>query len=1227
MNQLPAKPKNTTWTDEQWQAIHARGQNVLVAAAAGSGKTAVLVNRIIERLQDEENPCNVDELLVVTFTNASAAEMKHRVGQALENALTQNPDSLHLKKQLALLNHASIQTLHSFCLDLIRKYYYIASVDPDFRLMDSIESMMLRDEVIDKLLEEEYAKSNNEDFFHLVDSLTDDRSDKNLTEVISKLYDFSRANPDPKSWLKALVNFYETKDLQGIADLPFYAEIKNYIQLSIQQALDALEQGISISKMAGGPESYITNFTEDIAELEALTALLDGDWAELREGFSKVAFGRLKPIKNKEEVDEQLVKQAKKARDRAKKYIQDTTVDWFKREEKAYLNDLEQMKPDIATLIQLVEHFSEQFFQEKERKGVLDFNDLEHLALAILSENGKPSFVAKELQTRYQEVLIDEYQDTNLVQETILQYVTYSGEADGNLFMVGDVKQSIYRFRLAEPTLFMRKYEKYRLDGKDTGLRIDLAKNFRSRAEVLNATNFIFKQIMDKKVGEIEYDSAAELVLGANFEEHKNAETELIVVDMKKKSLETEEEALSKDELQKNQLEARAIARKIKQMIDERFPIFDKEMKQFRPIRYQDIVILSRAMTSAPDIEEAMREQDIPFYASSQRGYFEAIEVSIMISVLKIIDNPYQDIPLASVLRSPIIGLSEEELAAVRLTRKRSYFFDALEEYAKQPDQTAEKIQTFLGKLVKWRELSIRENLTTLIWQIYEETGFFEFVGGLPGGKVRQANLLALYERAGQYEKTAFRGLFRFVRFVERLKLRGDDFGTAKVLGEKEDVVRMMTIHSSKGLEFPVVILAGVGRKFNMRDINSKVLLDKDFGFASSFTDIEKRITYPTIMQQVFRKKKINEMIAEEMRVLYVAMTRAEEKLIIIGTIPEWEETLENTFQIAETADWTLPPSVRVQARTYLDWILQTLVRHPDFAEQVNKTAGTKLPTDMKLRVTIIEKESLTDDFVNEQAQAYLQSLETLEEVPLSGGAERQIAEIFSFKYDKQVATETRSKQSVTELKRQFQIQDSFSDDRFLKTLKQSSLKRPKFMQENKLSSTEIGTAMHSVMQAISFEMVPDEEELNQLLDEMVADYKLTEAERKAIRKQQILAFFETALGKKMVEGVDQLAKEVPFVYQLPAKRVSEGADDADTILIQGVVDCMLVEEDGIVLIDFKTDRTKGKYASKDQLEKTMRSRYHTQLELYREAVQAITGLPVKQASLYFFDSGEILDF
>ncbi|MBC1417660.1 helicase-exonuclease AddAB subunit AddA [Listeria fleischmannii] len=1226
MANLPAKPSDVSWTDEQWQAIYSKGQNILVAAAAGSGKTAVLVNRIIEKIRDEENPCNVDELLVVTFTNASAAEMKYRVGQALENALAENPDSLHLKKQLMLLNHASIQTLHSFCLDLIRKYYYIVNVDPDFRLMDTIESTILRDEVIETLLEGEYAKSENAPFFHLIESITDDRSDQNVIDIISRLYDFSKANPSPEKWLEQVTLFYKNDKLERIKDLPFYDLIHKDIRLSIERAIELLQQGLDLTAISGGPESYRENFLEDITEIDKLKSKLNSDWSELQTAFQQVSFGRLKPLKNKEEVDERLLKQTKKKRDQAKKVIQDTLSDWFKRAEQDYISDLEKMKNDVETLVELVQKFSKAFFQEKEKKGVLDFNDLEHLALAILSDNGRPSHIAQELRNYYKEILIDEYQDTNLVQESILQQIALPDEAKGNLFMVGDVKQSIYRFRLAEPTLFMQKYERYQTDGKDTGLRIDLAKNFRSRKEVLDTTNFIFKQIMDKEVGEIDYNKEAELVLGATFKESRNAETELLVVDMQKNAQDLDENTMAED-LQKNQAEARAIAQKIKNMIADQFPVFDKEIKQFRPIRYRDIVILSRAMTSAPDLEEAMKEMDIPFYATSQQGYFSAVEVATMISLLKIIDNPYQDIALAAVLRSPIVGLKEEELALVRLSKSKGYFFDALEAYSKEQNQTAEKIDVFLKQLINWRELSIREDLTTLISGIYDETGFFEFVGGLPGGKTRKANLQALYERAGQYEKTAFRGLFRFIRFIERLEVRGDDFGTAKVLGEKEDVVRMMTIHSSKGLEFPVVILSGVGRKFNMRDINSKVLLDKDFGFASSYTDIEKRITYPTIMQQVFRKKKINEMIAEEMRVLYVALTRAEEKLIITGTVPEWQTSLENACQISDRKEWILPPSVRSSTRNYLEWILYSLVRHPDFFKQVGINKPVTLATDMLLKVTILDKSSLNEIDTTNPNQEYLPFLNALEEIPHTSNKEEQIANTFSFEYPRKVRTQIRSKQSVTELKRQFQIQDSFSDNKFLETIKQSSLERPKFVQESQLSSTEIGTAMHTVMQSISLQQTPNEETLERLLNEMVTDYKITEAERKMINKAQILAFFHTSLGKKIIAEMPNVKREVPFIYQLPAKKVVREADETETVLIQGVVDCMLTEDDGVTIIDFKTDHITGRYQSNEQMEKVMRRRYGTQLELYKEALEAITGLPVKRSVLYFFDSEEILDF
>ncbi len=1232
MRPIPEKPENATWTDEQWQAIHAGGENILVAAAAGSGKTAVLVNRIISRLLDEANPCNVDELLVVTFTNAAAAEMKHRIGQALEKELEKNPDSLHLKKQIALLNTATISTLHAFCLDLIRKYYYRTEVDPDFRLMDQVESMLLRDEVLDAFLEREFAEEGNEAFFHLADTVTDDRSDQNLADLISKLYDFSAANPDPAKWLDEMVSFYEKTDGKQISDLPYYSLIVETIRAEIEKAKDQLELARHISESQGGPEGYLETFQDDLRQVEELQVIMQqASFDELGEAFQAVSFKRIATLKNKDELDPVLIERAKKARDAAKKAIQGASESWFKRKDKEYLADLASMQKDVATLAKLVKRFSTEFFAVKEQKGVLDFNDLEHLALAILQEqDGSKSIVAREMTKRFKEVLVDEYQDTNLVQEMILSLVTIPDEASGDLFMVGDVKQSIYRFRLAEPTLFMEKYRRYSKGNasQSGGLKIDLSKNFRSRAEVLDATNFIFRQIMDRNVGEIDYDADAELYLGANYEEAEQMETELLIVDRNQE--EKADVASSADEMKKDQLEARAIARRIEELVQTRFQVFDKSSRQFRPVEYRDIVILSRSMTSATDMEEAMRERDIPFYVSSQTGYFEAIEVAVMISLLKLIDNPYQDIPLASVLRSPIFSLTEEELAQIRLQKKQGYFFAGLQEYAQENgDALSDKLNEFLTKLKKWRDLSIRESLTALISQIYEDTQFYEFVGGLSGGKTRQANLRALYERAGQYEKTAFRGLFRFIRFIERLELRGEDLGTAKTLGEKEDVVRMMTIHASKGLEFPVVILAGLNRKFNRRDITAKTLLDKDFGFAASYTNTEKRITYPTIMQRAVKAKKTREMLAEEMRVLYVALTRAEEKLILVGTVPKWEDTLAHFLAVKDTETTLLPASVRLSASTYLDWVGRAFVRHPDFLRQTEASGSetiSPLQTAMKLKVTILTQDMVTPATEKAESTNFMKEVQAFQEVPI-GQDTAEIAQILEFKYPHSAETGIYSKQSVTELKRQFQIQDSFSDDRFVQTLKGASLERPKFLQtEKKLTGAEIGTAMHTVMQAVPLDAPPTRESLTQLLTRMVEEEKLTEVEKQAINIEQICAFFDTELGEALFDPASEIKREVPFVYQIPAHEIHSEAKTDSPVLVQGVVDLILVYADHVVLVDYKTDRIRDKYSSKENAMAEMKRRYEVQLKLYRQAVEAILEKPVNGTYLYFFDSQDLLE-
>lgn len=1222
---IPEKPVNTLWTDDQWKAIQANGNNILVAAAAGSGKTAVLVTRIIEKLVDETGNLNVDELLIVTFTNASAAEMKYRIGKSLEEALSQNPDSSHLKKQVALLNYASISTLHSFCLEIIRKHYFEADIDPNFRLIEPIESSMIRDEVLEELLEKEYSIANNEAFFHLVESFTGDRTDAELHMLISKLYDFSRANPNPDLWLEQMVNFYDTKDINSITELPYFPIIKEDIELRINQAKSYLLNAIEYASENNGPAPYLETLENDLAQLNTLSNISWTNWQDVKLRVESMDFKRIPSLKNKSDYDEEYVEETKRFRDAAKKEIKNVLVDWFSREETNYLADLEKMKPDIKTISELVKKFANNFFEEKQRRGVLDFNDLEHLALKILLKNDVPSDVAKSYQKQFKEVLIDEYQDTNMVQETILLLVTNSEESKGNLFMVGDVKQSIYRFRLAEPTLFMTKYQEYQQNGEGEGIRIDLSQNFRSRKEVLDATNFIFHQLMDKHVAEIDYDEAAELTLGANFPKSNHMATELLLIDMKSNENESEDE-LSPQELQKNQVEARAIATKIREMIDNKFPIYDKKLQQNRSIQYRDIVILSRAMTSAPDMEEAMKVQDIPFYVSNNSGYFETTEVATMIALLKVIDNPYQDIPLAAVLRSPIVGLNEEELGQIRMAKKKGYFFDALLAYKDiTVSAAADRISDFITQLNNWRELSIRENLTALIWQIYQETNFYEFVGGLPGGKQRQANLRALYDRANQYEKTAFRGLFRFVRFVERLEVRGDDLGTAKTLGEKEDVVRMMTIHASKGLEFPVVIISGLSKKFNMRDIYSKTLLDKDYGFASNYRDIEKMIVYPTIMQQAIKQKKSREMIAEEMRVLYVALTRAEEKLILTATVPDFEKTSKNWLQVSNQKETILPASIRAKAKCYLDWIGNTIIRHTSFKDLLCEERIQTLPTEMKLQIEIKTKEMfLTTELEEHKVDNWLENVKAHEPVPVQSAYKDEIERFMNYKYKDVAATEIRAKQSVTELKRQFSLQDSWSDTSILKEFQKVSLDRPKFLQQNKLSATEIGTAMHTLMQAVSLTYKPSEKDLTSLLQSMQEKDILTEAQIKAINIKQIMGFFDSPLGETVLQKSNQVKREVPFSYLLPVAKLYKQSDLEEHVLIQGVVDSMIEEEDAITLIDYKTDKIEGRYANWEAAEKVMKERYQIQIKLYAEAIQAITGKKVSNAYLYFFDGQHI---
>ncbi|MGV3488399.1 MAG: helicase-exonuclease AddAB subunit AddA, partial [Tuberibacillus sp.] len=833
MTKTLAKPEGSQWTDDQWRAVVEKGNNILVAAAAGSGKTAVLVERIIKRITDPNEPVDIDRLLIVTFTNAAASEMRVRIGQALERELNKDPGNLRLRDQLTLLNKASITTLHSFCMSVARRYYYRLDLDPSFRVVDETESELLREEVIESLFEDYYGSDEQSEFYNLVDRYSNDRSDSELMTLVQKIFDFSRSHPWPEHWLDQIQSAYQADDNMTIDDLPWTADLKKSVQDQCRGLLSTIEAAERLAQEPGGPYPYLDNFIKDKELLTQIIEAAQGPWEQLYQAFSNLSFSKLKSCRGDDFIEE-LKKRAKDLRDDVKKKLGQLQEELFSREPSSFIDDLKEMAPYVSLLVNLVKEFGERYSSLKKEKALVDFSDLEHHALAILREEGsspseeKPSAVALQYRAQFEEILVDEYQDTNLVQETILRHVS-RGQ---NLFMVGDVKQSIYRFRLAEPGLFQAKYKAYGGgEGEnEEGIRIDLSENFRSRKEILDGTNFIFQQVMDEEVGEIDYDERAQLKYGAVYYPEAHIPTELhVLVKDEQAEVEDMERDIDVDEFQTAELEGHFIANKIKDLIATQFPVWDKSLGRNRPIQFRDIVILLRSGASwAPALLEVMKQHGIPGYTESSTGYFEAIEVSVMMSLLKTIDNPYQDIALASVLRSPIVGLSGAELARIRVTKKSGPYYEAMLHYIDlYRDDLSKRLEAFTHSLESWRNRARRGALSDLIWQIYRETGYYDYAAGLPGGDQRKANLKALYDRARQYEQTSFRGLFRFLRFIERLQDRGSDLGEARALSEQEDVVRVMTIHKSKGLEFPVVFVAGLKKKFNMKETTSKNLLHK----------------------------------------------------------------------------------------------------------------------------------------------------------------------------------------------------------------------------------------------------------------------------------------------------------------------------------------------------------------------------------------------------------------
>ena len=1182
------------WTEGQQQAIDARKSNLLVAAAAGSGKTAVLVERIIQLIIKDR--VDIDRLLIVTFTNAAAGEMRERIGAALLQEMEKrNENEEHLRRQMNLLNRASISTLHSFCIDVVRKYFHLLEVDPNFRIGDSTETSIMKMEGIEELFEGEYEKADDR-FTGLVERFGATKHDLPLQGLIMGLYEFIQSQPYPLKWLKEKIEDF-SMDLSQFEKSPWYLAIREQIEIELMGAKEAFEEGKLGCEKPNGPEGYRESIIDDLGIVEELLTGIRTSMSCFYEVLQTVNHKRLGKVAK--DVDEALKEEVKAAREKGKDILKGIRESILSKNPEDYIQDLNALYPYMAYLYQMIHDFHQLYREKKQEKGIVDFNDLEHFALDALAHEQ----VAKEYQGKFEYIFVDEYQDSNIVQETILGHV----KKEDNFFMVGDVKQSIYRFRLADPSLFIQKYETFDRNEGAICRRIDLSKNFRSRVQIIDGVNYIFKHIMTKEFGEINYDESAYLYKGADVQPIEDPAIELLLLD---KAGQPEEEDLLEEleELEAPMMEARIAGKRIKELLNTQ--IFDHRLQDYRQVEYRDIVILLRTTKGwAQGFLETFMAEGIPAYADVNAGYFETIEINIFINLLKVIDNKRQDISLLSVMRSPIGGFTTEELIEIRLQSKSQTYYEAVQEYTeKVSDALQGKLQGFIDRLKEWKDASRYLNIDELIWKLLIDTGYYYYVGSMPGGIQRQANLRILFDRARQFQKTSIKGLFNFIKFIDKLQSSSGDMGTAKILSENDNVVRIMSIHKSKGLEFPVVIVAGMGKQFNLMDINAPVLFHKELGVGPKYVDPDLRHYTDTIAKIAMKNKIRLETLSEEMRILYVAFTRPKDKLILIGSIRNVKNAVKG---------WVKPinPFHLSKAKRYLDWICPVLMGHEAGAPlrdlvdtHLGKGERKEDPSHWKitlLRPHEVRREERERNILKKDFQELLRNfhMETASEF------KEIIDQRLNWTYPHGIATKIPSKLSVSEIKRL----SSKKLEHIGHTIP-SLARMPKFMEGKKqFTGSEKGIIMHFVMQHVDLCRVYTLEEIEIQVREMVEKELLKAEESMAVDTQKILKFFQTSIGQRILRS-SKVYREIPFNYMGKAKdMVPELGEWKENLLIQGVIDCYFEEEDGIVLVDYKTD-----YMGQSNVEDIV-AQYRVQIDLYRDALGSILNKKVKESYLYLF--------
>lgn len=1265
------------FTPEQQRVIELHNSNILVSAAAGSGKTAVLVERIIRMICDGEHPADIDRLLIVTFTNAAAAEMRERIAAGITARLEADPGNEHIQKQSALLHNAQITTIDSFSLFLIRNHFNEIGLDPDFRVADEGEIKLLQQEVLAQLLEDAYAgqfvPEAPEQFHACVEYFCPGGRESVLEQHILNLSRYAGSFPWPAEWLEERKNDYAAGDMEALVHSDYGQYLTERVNRTVEGCLEKLREVKRLCELPDGPYMYGELTEAEIEQLERLTSCKD-----LEEQAAKVpavTFARL-PSKKDDSVDPAKRELAKAIRNSVKDTLSDLSESYFKTPLELAVEQGKACREPLRMLLDLVLEFDRRLLATKQERHLIDFSDMEHYALQILLKREKveetgsigtdraktkyrivPSDVAMEYRQYFQEILIDEYQDSNLVQEYLLSAI--SGEEEGryNRFMVGDVKQSIYKFRLARPELFLEKYDTY----QETGdlCRIDLAKNFRSRIQVVDAVNDVFSRIMSREIGGIAYDDKAALYPGAVYpaQEDPAYGSELLLIRKPEKG-EREESGIGEQHAEGagvlvdydnvRQLEALAIAARIKQLKGS-LQVMEKSAGELRPVRYSDMVILLRT-TSGWDEEfkKILEQQGIPVYITSKTGYFGALEVQELLQFLRVLDNPRQDIPLFGVMQSVFGGFTQEEIAQIRSggeghSRKRMTLYEALKEVAQsgrtveegeeisagesagEEAELSQKADTFLQRIGHYRDLTPFTSIRDLLQRILDDYDYLNYVTALPAGSKRRANVEMLLTKASAFEKTSYFGLFHFIRYMEQLEKYDVDYGEADTLDENADVVRIMSIHKSKGLEFPVVFVSGLSKRFNMQDANQSLIVDMDLGVAVDYVDSVRRIKNKTLRRAVLSAKMKEDNLAEELRVLYVALTRAREKLILTAVLDKADEK------------WELAQMTGQERLTYLDFC--EAGSYMDFLLPILPKTG--------IAVKILRTEDLAAEELGEQLRMgdRREQLRLIAcgETPLTGDPEENerklmhLRERFAYQYPHPGLQKLYTKTTVSELKIAAMAE---KDEAAFHTFEEKEVVPyiPGFRREQeKVSGAVRGNAFHRTMELLDFmyifvesglfEKCPgdyetyrkrlDAERLKNRLEEFLQretiSLRLTEEYAKAVSLPKILNFLEQELAYRMWRAQEQglLYREQPFVLGIDAKRLDPDLPEGEKVLIQGIIDVFFIEDGEIVLLDYKTDVI-------DSLE-ALWNRYNVQIQYYEEALTKLMQMPVKERILYSF--------